>query len=259
MTGTNGIHASVRRLPGESADRWLQRAHEAHREAGMERKIVEGRWLPPDEFERLMGRPGRRLDGEEIAAGTAAGTAAAPPPAAEAPGSRGPDAELPSHPMRAVAQAALIGAAVDMAQAALRRERAGDVALHGLKAATKSVARSAVREGIERAIGRKVGEAAARGAIGTVVRGSIVGEVSCAVVEQGIDTVRLLQGDISKGEYGERSLANVVGAGGSIGGTYLGATIGTALLPGVGTAIGGFVGGWLSGTGARAVVRWMMN
>jgi hypothetical protein len=83
----------------------------------------------------------------------------------------------------------------------------------------------------------------------------VVNAFAGAALDQCLDTVRLIRGDISQREFSGRTAANVLGVGGSVGGSVGGAAIGTLILPGIGTAVGSFVGGMLGGSGARAAGR----
>lgn len=113
----------------------------------------------------------------------------------------------------------------------------------------RTAAALALKEGAKQATARGGAEALRRAA------GSNAGTaVAFAAVEQAIDTVRLVRGDIDGGEYGARTCGTVGTAGGAYAGAMAGAAVGSA-VPVVGTAIGAAIGGLIGALGGGALGR----
>ena len=89
---------------------------------------------------------------------------------------------------------------------------------------------------------------ATRGLSSNVMTAAIAGAVTSIP-----DTYRVLNGKISRKEYGIRMVERGAGIGGGTAGTYVGMAIGTFFCPVAGTAIGGFIGGMLGGIGGSTV------
>lgn len=247
MTRKNTAWSPVNRLPGESADAWRHRAHAAHRDAWRREKIRNGTWRSPEDYAREVGRPASaRTPAEQVLAPSPA-TAAATEPTVQ------PAASVPVYV--GLAHDAGIAAALSLATTLARGGDAGEATTSAAGAAAKAVAVGVAREGVERMISREATKSVARSVAQGALRNNAVGEIACALVEQTLDSARVLSGRISGREYAVRTVSNAAGAGGGIGGAYVGAALGTALLPGVGTAIGLFLGGLLGGNGTRALSR----
>ena len=133
-------------------------------------------------------------------------------------------------------------------------------------AVTEKVVKRGLDSGMKSAFGKKViekttsaafkrelsGQAAkrmaTRGLSSNVMTAAIAGAVTSIP-----DTYRVLNGKISRKEYGIRMAERGAGIGGGTAGTYVGMAIGTFFCPVVGTAIGGFIGGMLGGIGGSTV------
>ena len=129
-------------------------------------------------------------------------------------------------------------------------------------AVTEKVVKRGLDSGMKSAFGKKViekttsaafkrelsGQAAkrmaTRGLSSNVMTAAIAGAVTSIP-----DTYRVLNGKISRKEYGIRMAERGAGIGGGTAGTWAGMAIGSCLCPGIGTAIGGFIGGMLGGIG----------
>jgi hypothetical protein len=130
------------------------------------------------------------------------------------------------------------------------RRIAASTATNAGGAAARTGAALLLKEGAKE-MGKRTGyEILKRGA------GSNVGTaVAFGLVEQTVDTARLVAGSIDGAEYGRRSCQNVGSTGGALGGVTGGALIGSLIFPGAGTAIGAVFGGILGGLGGGAAGR----
>jgi len=285
MTSRSGIRSVVNRQPGERADAFRARAQAVHRAEALQEKIAAGRWLSPEEYARRTGRPGRILPPTEARIAEEARIAAAAAPQTKAAVARpvagvvvrdrlGEQARVLGNDffvgtaLSIMGEVVRDGRSVKLSAAAQRGVRAGaegavrSAAQRGVAemidrglvslggAASREVAAAGVREG-SRAVVREGASAAARSAL----RSNAVGAAAGFLVDQGVDTVRLLAGSIDGAEYGRRSLENGASSGGGLGGAAAGAALGTALFPGVGTAVGGIVGGILGSLGGSALAK----
>lgn len=257
-----GQWAAVDRRPGESADSWRRRNHEAYRDSWKQQKQTRGAWLSAEEYQRRTGRPGAKDSG----------VFRQPPPAPSVsdPGPRpleGQDPRaavvesatmLPLVSPEQMASDALstgaVGAALSLGKSMLDgRDLA--TAMRGAAAdGAVGAARSVAQEGVERGLRFAVSRAS-KSAVRAVAKSNALTHVAAVVVQQGVETARLARGSIDGGEYGRRTAENVGGVAGSAGGAVLGAAVGTALLPGIGTAIGGFLGGLAGGETARGLIK----
>ena len=275
--------APVNRRRGESADSWTRRSREAHVADWVERKVEAGEWLPPDEYRKLTGRPGKTLtpaldnsasskrangrsslenDGVVAKMGRSVTNDSTRSPLALATTVIGAQAGYGaafgagSSVLGDVVRA-MNGEEIDVGNAAAR---AGRSAAEGAGTAATT---ALVRRGIEAGAGRVFGETtkqAARAAGARVaaetfkgaLRSNAIGQTAVLAVDQGNDTIKLISGDIDKKEYGRRSAENVGGAVGAAVGAATGAALGSRILPGVGTVLGGIIGGIAGGLGGRS-------
>ncbi len=292
MPSSKSRRSSVNCQPGERADVWLARAHAAYHAEGVQARIDAGRWLPPEEYARLTGRPGRVLPPTESLIAERH-RAAATPPASLSPTSVAhapvvavnPWAGLLAREASTMGYDAATAAALSVLSEVLTDGRPadlGETAKRGAVAGTKSALRSAatrgVASGIERGMAafgtqtvsagaattvREVGKAVARETAAATARSALranaVGAAAGLVVDQGVDTIRLFNGDIDGAEYGRRTIENGAGAGGGLGGAVAGAALGTAIFPGVGTVVGGFLGGLGGGVALGSLARWIVR
>lgn len=127
---------------------------------------------------------------------------------------------------------------------------AGSAAKGAGGAAAKTASALALKEG-----GKALAKQAGSQTLKRLAGSNIATAVAFGVVEQAVDTGRLVTGNIDGAEYGKRSLQNVGGTGGALGGAVGGAALGTAICPGVGTAIGGLIGGIACGVGGGMAGR----
>lgn len=103
------------------------------------------------------------------------------------------------------------------------------------KGCVANVGSVAVKEGLKRAGAQSIARSSASVAI------------AMGGVEIGINTVRLISGDMDGEEFMEESAKTAVTTATAWGGAEAGAAIGTALCPGAGTVVGGIIGGVVGG------------
>ncbi len=159
---------------------------------------------------------------------------------------------------RDVGVAALTGAGTAVAHAAGRQvaERAviKTVSVVGGREAGEALALAAAKATV-----KDLGKMGARAATRTAGRANVVASVGIGLVEQVIETKRLVTGEIDGAEYGRRAVVNGGSVAGSVGGGYAGAAIGSLICPGVGTVIGAFLGSALGGFGGEAGTRALLR
>ncbi|PIQ09476.1 MAG: hypothetical protein COW71_06430 [Ignavibacteriales bacterium CG18_big_fil_WC_8_21_14_2_50_31_20] len=129
-----------------------------------------------------------------------------------------------------------------------------DVVVSGSSAAIKTGVALTIKEGGKQ-IAKRVGKESLK-----KIAGSNVGTaVAFGIVDQGLHTIKLINGDIDGSEYLGKTAENVGGTSGALGGAYGGAALGTAIFPGVGTAIGAVVFGIAGGLGGSSIGSWVKS
>ncbi len=130
---------------------------------------------------------------------------------------------------------------------------AGKVAAAGAKGGLSSGSRTAAALGLKetgKVVGKKIGCQALRRFAGSNAGTT----VAFTLVEQFVDTAKLMRGKLDRKEYGRKSLQNAGSGGGALGGAAAGAALGS-FVPVIGTTIGAVIGGIAGGLGGGGCGR----
>ena len=265
----------LQRQRGESHDSWTRRISTFNREQAIEAKQRSGRWLPAEEYEKLTGRPGRRVPEIDYAtrARDVINKVARPKRPAKASTATTSTRHSTADELLDTGKSALTGGALSAGMSVAndlldsqRRKDLGGVARRAAGAGATAVAREgatqAVKYGIAKGLSavaregskaalREGGKQVAKQSLRSLARGNAVSATACFVVDQGVDLVRLASGDIDSKEYGKRTVESGCGAAGAAGGAVAGAALGS-VVPVVGTVVGGIIGGIIGGLGGNA-------
>jgi hypothetical protein len=232
------LRYAVNRNPGETYHHFARRASAAHLDDALRAKVHEGRWLPADEYQRIMGRPGRAVPPCPAPNPT-------PSTSNNAPAARpDPRASEGARVAVGIGQTAAVSAVVSVVLDVVRDGAAVDLratAGRALGSAAHSAATGTLQHGAARCLATTALSTATR----ATLNASVLGPAAGLAVSLGADTFRVARGELSGNEFLCRA-----------GGHAADATVG-AVAGAVGMALGGPVGAFVLGTAGSALCRWL--
>ena len=116
-----------------------------------------------------------------------------------------------------------------------------------LKSGVRTVTALTLAEGAKRVITKRFGHVL----VGRLIRYNVINAIAFGIIDQGSNTFKLYQGQMTSGQYKVKSVENAGGTSGAISGAAAGALLGS-VVPGIGTAAGMMLG-MLGAMGGAAV------